>query len=837
MPVSSATPAWRQKARLWIGFVACVGASNAMAATCTWSAAAPASWHEPANWSACAGGNGSPAGTPGPADSAVIPAGVAWLDGQLTTVANLQLAPGAELGVVETWTTTRQLTITGSFTMTNATVSGALPPPGGPSPAYLSLQLPVGSTVSLGGANLFRRAILTNAGSATLNGGSGARLDFDLSGQLVNSAEGQVTVNGDYIFGYTISGDIRNEGTWINQGPGLMQIQRSGANGGKFTSTGLFEIHNATFKVLNPLAGFQASFNTSLRLRDGTFDGGISELVIPAGGFFEGSGSVIGPFRSSGLLDPEAANGDPFGVLSVQGDAQFNQGEIALDLSGPGATQHDRISVSGSIKWQRVSPRVRFQGGYAPGIDSSITIATHASRISPTTPVHERVLSDYPLSLALRPTPTQTDLRVVPTLTLARTQVSEGNSGTQQMQVAVSLSAPTSQTVSFGYTTSPGTAVTIAAGGNAADFDNALGTVTFNPGETSKQIPITINGDSSVEADEAFSIVTDDSSTSSTLQNASFGNNRRFTFSAEGRIVDDDGPPGRRYLLIGKTTNQPTPTGQVSKISRYTTDGEFVDGWDNKLPNTLSPIGVPMCRTSSGEVLTGRFSYGPGPVLMSATGTVLDETFGGFMGSEESCAFDALGNVWVGEEVPPEAESALLRYVAPDGRVLRSLAVPVGLSGTDDIELDADQCTIYYNSEDTEVRRFDVCLEQPMTPLATALPSPCFALRQLPNGELMVTCRDSIYRFDPSGVLVHEYSRISLGENDSNGLYAMSIDPDGETFWTGGITSGRVVRARLDDGSVVTSFTTGSGGTQGLMVQDEFASAIGDEIFADDFEP
>jgi len=101
----------------------------------------------------------------------------------------------------------------------------------------------------------------------------------------------------------------------------------------------------------------------------------------------------------------------------------------------------------------------------------------------------------------------------------------------------------------------------------------------------------------------------------------------------------------------------------------------------------------------------------------------------------------------------------------------------------------------------------------------------------------MVACRDSIYRFTPNGALVQEYTRTSLGENDSNGLYAVSIDPDGETFWTGGITSGRVVRARLDDGSVVTSFTTGSGGTQGLMVQDEFASAIGDEIFADDFEP
>lgn len=837
MPALPATPVLRPTRWFWAVLAVCACSTHVLAATCTWSAAAPASWHDPGNWSGCTSGNGTPAGTPGPDDSVVLNSGIAWINNQFTTVANLQINAGAELGVVETWTTVRQLTVTNSFSMTSATLSGALPPPGGPTPALLSLIVQPGATATLTGSNLFRRAILTNAGTASFNGGPGIRLDLGLNGQFINETDGQLTVSGDYVFGYTTSEAIYNNGHWINQGPGLMRIERSGATGGQFSSTGLFEINNATFKVLNPLAGFLANFNSSIRMRDGTFDGGAAQLTIGAGKYFKGNGTVIGPFLSSGLLDLEASNGDPFGVLNVQGNAQFNQGEIALDANGIGATQHDRISVSGSIKWQRVSPRVRLLDAFAPGIDTSIPIATHSSWLSPMTPVHERVLSDYPLSLVLRPTPTQTDLRVVPTLTLARTQVSEGNSGTQQMQVAVSLSAPTSETVSFGYTTSPGTAVTIAAGGNAADFDNALGNVTFAPGETIKQIPITINGDVSIEGDEAFSIVTDDATNTSTLQNASFGNYRRFTFSAEGRIVDDDGPPGRRYLLIGKTTNQPTPTGQVSKISRYTTDGEFVDGWDNKLPNTLSPIGVPMCRSSSGEVLTGRFNYGPGPVLMSVAGTVLDETFGGFMGSEESCAFDALGNVWIGEEVPPEAKTALLRYVAPDGRVLRSLAVPVGLSGTDNIELDADQCIVFYNSEDTEVRRYDVCLEQSMSSLDTGQGPPCGALKQLPNRDLMVTCPDSIVRFNPNGALVQEYTRTSLGENDINGLYAMSLDPDGETFWTGGITSGRVVRARLDDGSVVTSFTTGSGGTQGLLVQDEYLSGIGDEIFADDFEP
>lgn len=822
---------------LWTGVLVCVICMDARAATCTWNAASPASWHVPANWSGCATGEGSPAGTPGPADNVVLAAGTALLDSQLTTVANLDIAPGAELGVVETQTTVRQLTISSGFSMSNATLSGALPPPGGPTPALLSLQMPPGSTSSISGSNLFRRASLTNAGTLIFNGGTGVRLDLDLNAQFVNAPGGTSSVMGAYVFGYTTSGLVDNQGTWINQGPGLVQIQRSGASGGQFFSTGLFEIRNATFKLLNPPAGFQGSFNSSIRLRDGTFDGGVVELVISAGKFFNGSGTVIGPFRSSGMFDPEATDGGPYGVLNVVGNVQMNQGEIVLDLGGAGTAQHDRLSVSGSMQWQRVSPRIRLLGGFAPGIDSSIAIATHASLVSPNLPVHERVLSDYPLSLVLRPTPTQTDLRVVPTLKISDTSVLEGNSGTQVMQVAATLSAPTTQTVSFGYTTSPGTAVTVAAGGNAADYANAFGNVTFNPGQVSKQIPVTINGDTSVEADEAFAIVTDDAANTSTLQNASFGNYKRFSSTAEGKVRDDDSPPGRRYLLIGKSTNAPTPTGQVSFVRRYTTEGVAVDGWDTKLPNTFGSVATGFCRSPDGDVLSTRFSAGQGPVLMSASGAVRDNNFGGLVGDDESCAFDELGNAWVGEAVPSSASEALLRYIADDGRVLKTLQIPVGERGTDWIELDADQCTLYYTSEDSDVRRFDVCAEQVMPHFATGLEAPCYALRQLPNRDLMVTCRERIYRYDQNGTFLREYTRADLGETNPDGLYAIHLDPDGQTFWTGGVTSGRIVRASLDDGSVVTSFNTGTGGVNGLLIEDEFVAGLKDTIFEDGFEP
>jgi hypothetical protein len=239
----------------------------------------------------------------------------------------------------------------------------------------------------------------------------------------------------------------------------------------------------------------------------------------------------------------------------------------------------------------------------------------------------------------------------------------------------------------------------------------------------------------------------------------------------------------------------------------------------------------------NGDVLSTRFSVSQGPILMSGSGAILDANFGGLIGDDESCAFDEEGNAWIGEAVPVAASEALLRHVAADGRILESFPVPVGERGTDWIELDANQCTLFYTSEDSDVRRFDICTHQVMPIFASLADEPCYALRQLPNRDLMITCRNHIYRYDENAVFVREYTKESLGENDTNGLYAIHLDPDGQTFWTGGVTSGRIVRARLDNGSVVTSFLSGTGGVNGLLIQGEFVAGISDVIFADGFEP
>jgi chitinase len=86
----------------------------------------------------------------------------------------------------------------------------------------------------------------------------------------------------------------------------------------------------------------------------------------------------------------------------------------------------------------------------------------------------------------------------LPRISVADLTLSEGNSGTKTALVVVKLSAPSSQAVTMSYVTSNGSAA------SGSDFVAANGTITFAPGETSKTVPITINGDTLVEGNENF---------------------------------------------------------------------------------------------------------------------------------------------------------------------------------------------------------------------------------------------------------------------------------------------------------------------------------------------
>jgi len=78
--------------------------------------------------------------------------------------------------------------------------------------------------------------------------------------------------------------------------------------------------------------------------------------------------------------------------------------------------------------------------------------------------------------------------------------VTEGNSGTRTATVTVTLSAAATSSTTVNWATADGTA---KAG---SDYVGASGTLTFAPGETTKTISISVNGDSTYETDEAFTV-------------------------------------------------------------------------------------------------------------------------------------------------------------------------------------------------------------------------------------------------------------------------------------------------------------------------------------------
>ena len=93
---------------------------------------------------------------------------------------------------------------------------------------------------------------------------------------------------------------------------------------------------------------------------------------------------------------------------------------------------------------------------------------------------------------------TVTDNETQPVLSVADVTTQEPVSGQTSAAFPVTLSGPSSQTVTVNYATADGTAVA------PGDYTAASGTVTFAPGETEKSVAVAVNSDSVPEGAETF---------------------------------------------------------------------------------------------------------------------------------------------------------------------------------------------------------------------------------------------------------------------------------------------------------------------------------------------
>jgi hypothetical protein len=234
-------------------------------------------------------------------------------------------------------------------------------------------------------------------------------------------------------------------------------------------------------------------------------------------------------------------------------------------------------------------------------------------------------------------------------------------------------------------------------------------------------------------------------------------------------------------------------------IKHFDSSGNLLDTLDT---TSGSEVETGMCFDAAGNLYTTNFAANSMSTF-TRSGNLLAASFGsGFNRDPESCVFDGANNIYVGQ---PDGSKHVLKFNT-SGTLLASFSPATGPRGTDWVDLASDQCTLRYTSEGTEIKAFNVCTNTQLPAFATGLPSPgCYAHRILADGGELVACDSSkkVVRLNPNGVIIQTY------QPGGSELFALSLDPDGTSFWTADLLSHQIWRIDIASGAVLTTFNTG----------------------------
>lgn len=195
----------------------------------------------------------------------------------------------------------------------------------------------------------------------------------------------------------------------------------------------------------------------------------------------------------------------------------------------------------------------------------------------------------------------------------------------------------------------------------------------------------------------------------------------------------------------------------------------------------------------------------------------------------ESVVFASDGSFYVGH---PDGNHALTHYDAA-GAFLHEYFPATESRGTDWNDLAADQKTMFYTSEGKFVKRFDVSTSAQLPDFnATALSgSSAYALRLLPPGDgsggLLVADTNSIKRLDASGNVVQTYTAPGTSL-----WFALNLDPDGTSFWSGDVNTGAFYRFNIATGAIEVGPIAVAGSVLGLCLKGEVTAAADQTVTA-----
>jgi WD40 repeat protein len=245
------------------------------------------------------------------------------------------------------------------------------------------------------------------------------------------------------------------------------------------------------------------------------------------------------------------------------------------------------------------------------------------------------------------------------------------------------------------------------------------------------------------------------------------------------------------------------------KVRVYDQNGTFIQ----QLDTGLGGFTTGSTFDQSGDFYVTAFSANK-VAQFDPNGNLLNSAWSsGFGASNESIVFDKAGNAYIGYAGAPQ-----IRKVDANGVQLASYTVN---QNTDWIDLNADQKTLLYSAESSTMELWDASTNSGLGVFGTGT-APLFAKRYRPNGEVLVASGSgNVFRYSAGGTLIQTYPS-GIGS-----VFALNLDPDGTSFWTGSTGGQAVEKIDIATGTVLKSWSTGTGQLFGLAVLGEIEAGGG----------
>ena len=121
------------------------------------------------------------------------------------------------------------------------------------------------------------------------------------------------------------------------------------------------------------------------------------------------------------------------------------------------------------------------------------------------------------------------------------------------------------------------------------------------------------------------------------------------------------------------------------------------------------------------------------------------------------------------------------------------------------IDLLDDNESMLYTAGGNWVGNFDVLYNHQNPDFADNLPGTgAYQIRELSDKSVLVAVTTEVVRLSPTGSIIQTYT-----PGGSGTFYALALNPDGLSFWTGDGITGTVYQVRISDGAVLDTVSTG----------------------------